>query len=121
MSAEDVQGYCPRELLGDLLETGIFGGSEKTDCLAANINLIVSAAGGKKRKLRGLIAGAFPQRAQLMEQYPYLEERPWLLPTVWAKRFVRFGRYAGKNMISVVGEILSKSAKRAEILKKYRE
>lgn len=118
---ENIQGCCPQELLDDLMETGIFGGSEKTDCLAANISLAVSSFGAKERKLRGLLVSAFPRREQLIERYPYLEERPWLLPVVWMKRFVKFGRYAGKNIISIVREILNKSDKRADILKKYRE
>ena len=118
---EKMQGCGPTELLNDLMETGIFGGSDKTDCLAADISLAVSTYGTRKRMCRGLLLGAFPGRARLIEQYPCLEERPWLLPAVWVKRFAKFGRYAGKDMVSVVREILNKTDKRADILKKYRE
>lgn len=117
---ESAQDCGSRDLVDDLMETGIFGGSSRTDCFAANISLPASAVGTTDRKVRGLLIGAFPGRSRLMERYPCLEEKPWLLPVVWARRFVKFGRYAGKNTVEVIREILNKTEKRAEILKKYR-
>lgn len=117
----NTESCCPQDFLDDLTETGVFGGLEKTDHIAANISLYVSTFAPEKRKLYGLLMGAFPDRAKLVEGYPCLAERPWLLPAVWLRRFVKFGRYAGKDIISVLREIFNKSDKRAALLKKYRE
>ena len=116
---ENSQICCPQKLLDDLFETGIFGGSEKTDRYAAGINLTIGTLDTKNWRLRGLITSAFPGRTKLIEGYPYLEDKPWLLPAVWVLRFGKFGKYAGKDIVSAVQEILNKAEKRVNILRKY--
>lgn len=118
---DDTQVCCPQELLDDLTETGIFGGLEKADRYAASINFSVSSLNTKNWKLRGLIMGVFPRRIRLIDSYPYLEDRPWLLPAVWILRLVKFARYAGKDIVPAVQEVLNTAKKRANIIKKYRQ
>ena len=119
-SYEAVPGCCPEELLEDFIESGIFGGSHKTDALAKNIHFSLSTFGEKRGKIHALVVGAFPPRGQLMEPYPYLVEKPWLLPYAWIQRFIKFKKYAGKDMGRLVRETLQKVDRRESILKKYK-
>lgn len=116
---KDMPICCPEELLEDLMQTGIFGGSEKTDYLAANIRMSTSYDRTKQGKIKTLLAGAFPPIGQLIEPYPYLVEKPWLLPVVWIKRFMKFGKSNGKDMIFIVRETVKKANQREDILRKY--
>ena len=94
---EDLQACCPQELLDDITDTHIFGALEKASRYTSNISLAASSADTKNWKLQGLLRGAFPRRVLLVDKYPYLEERPWLLPAVWVLRFIKFGSYEGKG------------------------
>ena len=120
LSYEESSVCCPQELLEDIIETGIFGGSEKTDYLAVNIDLALKTVGKGNGKVKALIAGAFPPKGQLIEPYPYLVEKPWLLPVAWIMRFIKFARYAGKDTFGIVNETLNKVGRREAILKKYK-
>ena len=116
----EVEVCCPEELLEDLIQTGVFGGTQKTDALAMSIRFNLSASGGKRGKIQAIIAGVFPARGQLMNSYPYLIEKPWLLPLAWMERFRKFKKYAGKNMGYIVRETLKKVERRDPILRKYK-
>ena len=118
---ENTQVCCPQELLEDIIDTHIFVDSEKVNRYASNISMASGSLDTKNWKLRGLLRGAFPHRAQLIERYPYLEERPWLLPAVWVLRFVKFRRYEGKGNIPAVYEALNKAEKHIKLLRQYRQ
>lgn len=112
---------CPEELLQDMIHTGVFGGQERTDHVAARVNLAVGDDNRRQSKLYMLFRAAFPTKGTLMGGYPYLAEKPWLLPTVWVKRWVKFTRYAGKDAWKISSEILQKSTVRMEMVEKYRK
>lgn len=118
---ENTQACCPQELLDDITNTHIFGDLEKVNRYASHISLASSSMDTKNWKFRGLLMSAFPCRAQLIEKYPYLEEKPWLLPAVWALRFIKCRRYEGKGNISAVHKALNKAEKHINLLKQYRK
>ena len=111
---------CPEALLQDMIHAGVFGGQERTDHVAARVNLAVGGDTRKRSKVYMLFRAAFPTKGILMAGYPYLAEKPWLLPIVWSKRWIKFVRYAGKDMWKISSEILQKSAVRMEIIEKYK-
>lgn len=112
---------CPEELLQDMMQAGVFGGREKSDFVAANVNLALENGTHKHGKIHTVVRAAFPSRQVLLAGYPYLGDKPWLLPVVWGKRWFKFLRYAKKDVWKLSREILQKSSARMEIIKKYKK
>lgn len=106
---------CPEELLKDMIYAGIFGKNGKTDYVAARVNL--GAQDGSNIMMKAL----FPSKQILVVGRPYLTEKPWLLPAVWVERWIKFLRYAGKDVWKISHEIMEKSSVRMEIIKKYKK
>lgn len=106
---------CPEALLEDMIYTGVFGNEGKADIWAASMN--VFAPDGSHRLIKTL----FPSKQILVSGRPYLAEKPWLLPAVWVKRWIKFLRYAGKDVWSITYEILEKSDVRMKIIQKYKK
>ena len=111
---------CPEELMRDMIHAGVFGGMEKSDGVAARINLMLEDKGRRRNVLNTLFRAAFPPKRVLLAGYPYLEKNPWMLPVIWGKRWIKFARYAGKDVWKVSREILQKSSVRMEMIKKYK-
>ena len=111
----------PEALLQDMLQAGTFGGREKADHIAANINLAAENSLQRTGKLYTLFRAAFSTKQVLMAGYPYLAEKPWLLPAVWVKRWLKFLRYAKKDVWKLSKTILQKSSARIEVIKKYKK
>lgn len=80
----------PGPMLADLLGAGTFGDSSMSRRHSANITL--GAARGKKN---GLAASLFPSAASLAGRYPYLREKPWLLPWAWVSRMAAYAHRSG--------------------------
>ena len=112
---------CPEELLQDMMQAGVFGGREKVDFVAANVNLAAENGTYRQGKIHTLVRAAFPSRQVLLAGYPYLGDKPWLLPAVWGKRWIKFLKYAKKDVWKLSRAILQKSSARAEIIKKYKK
>lgn len=106
---------CPEELLHDMIDSGVFGKDEKTDHVAGRVNL--GAQDGSNRLMKAL----FPSKQILVVGRPYLADKPWLLPFVWVERWIKFLRYAGKDVWEISCEILKKSSARMNIIKKYKK
>ena len=106
---------CPEELLQDMIYAGVFGKEGKTDHVAARVNL--GAQDGSSRLMKAL----FPSKQILVAGRPYLADKPWLLPVAWVDRWIKFLRYAGKDVWKIGHEILEKSSARMEIIKKYKK
>lgn len=112
---------CPEELLQDMMREGVFGGRKRTDGWAAGVNLAVRGDVHRHNRLYVLFKAAFPSKQLLMTWYLCLQEKPWLLPAVWVWRWIKFLRYAGKDVRKITSEILQKSYARLELIEKYRE
>ena len=76
------------ELLGDILDAGVFGKSSKERTRsAAVVYRSFEAADGDKGRLRRAL---FPSARTLKAPYLYAREHPWLLPVAWAHRFFNY-------------------------------
>ncbi len=107
----------PKGLLEDMMEVGVFGKQEDADMLAARINLNVMEHG--KNRAFAWIRMGFPPVRYMINEAPYLEEKPWLLPVEWVKRWGRFFKRAKKHGRGLMLDSVKKSRKRMELLKKY--
>lgn len=105
----------PEELLQDMINSGVFGKNEKMDYIAERVN--IGAQGGCSKVFRAI----FPPRIMLVGGRPYLADRPWLLPVAWVDRWIKFLRYAGKDVWKISSEILEKSSARMRIIEKYKK
>lgn len=107
----------PDDLLKDMMEVGVFGKRDDADILAARINL--NAMGQRKGRVFAWIRMGFPPVRYMLNEAPYLEEKPWLLPVEWVKRWGRFFRKARKHGGGFMLDSVKKSRERMELLKKY--
>lgn len=107
----------PQALLQDVMEDGVFGKRERTDIMAGNI--VMEVLNHEKKGLYAWLRAGFPPRRQMLDWAPYLEDRPWLLPIEWIKRWARFIKRARKYDGNLMRESLYKSQKRIELLRKY--
>lgn len=107
----------PESLLKDMMEVGVFGKREEADVLAARINL--NAMDNKRGRIRTWIRAGFPPMNYMITGAPYLEEKPWLLPVEWVRRWMRFFKKARKYDGNLMKDSMKKSQERMELLKKY--
>ena len=79
------------ELLMELLQSGIYGGSTMSRRHSAKMTLD-AAASMKKGKKAGntVLSTAFPPAKTLESRYTYLKERPYLLPLAWTSRILKY-------------------------------
>ena len=108
---------CPEVLLKDMLAAGVFGKKERDDTVATSITMEV--LNHKSRGLYAWFRAGFPSKKLMVDAYPYLEEKPWMLPIEWVKRWGRFLRKAGKHDGNLMMDGLRKSRKRIKMLSKY--
>ena len=103
------------DLLEDLLSGGVYGSSTQERLHSSRITLNAVTDHGKTRLLRTV----FPPKEDLVGTYPWLEERPWLLPAAWASRIRQYQkRNRGKK--GAARESIAIGEHRVELLKKYR-
>lgn len=107
----------PNGLLQDMMEVGVFGKHDDSDILAARINLNVKQ--GEKPGVFAWIRMGFPPVRYMMDEAPYLKEKPWLLPVEWVKRWKRFLGKMRKHGGNFMLDSVKKSQKRMELLRKY--
>lgn len=107
------------DLLQDMLSGGVYGQADESRLHSSNITLTaVANAGEKASLLQGMKESLFPSREQMVRKYPYLKEKPALLPLAWAQRICTFGaNYAksGRN----VSQVVSIGKARVALLEKY--
>lgn len=107
----------PNGLLQDMMEVGVFGKHDDSDILAARINLNVKQ--GENPGVLAWIRMGFPPVRYMMDEAPYLKEKPWLLPVEWVKRWKRFFKKMKRHGGNFMLDSMKKSQKRMELLKKY--
>lgn len=61
----------------------------------------------------------FPNKVYLLHNAPHLEEKPWLLPVEWVKRWCRFIKKSIHNEGNLTDESIKITQKRMKLLKKY--
>lgn len=71
-------------LLNDLLDAGVYGGSNMNRKHSSNITLnAVSAQKSGKRGGASVLKTVFPTVKSMSGRYPYLKKHPWMLPAAW--------------------------------------
>ena len=85
---EDESGY--RELLEDLLESGVFGGKDLSRKHSSTITLR-TVESNRNGSSYSLCQTLFPGAAAMEGQFPYVKKYPFLLPLAWCQRFVKYG------------------------------
>lgn len=113
---------CPEYLLDDLMDSGIFGGGTQAQRTAYQMAMAAMTARGRDGAYRGLWTAfrtIFPQKSQIVSQFPELVDQPWLLPLCWIRRWGRFIRHsrAEKGILALKSMKIGK--RRIELLKKY--
>ena len=79
-----------QHLLDDILSGGNFGLSDVDRIHSSTITLEAVGSQRKGKKSRGFFSAAFPKRKSLEGRYPYLREKPWLLPVAWGQRITGY-------------------------------
>lgn len=116
---------CPvdsDDLLRDLMDAGVFGASSMSRLHSSTItqNAVIAGRKGKKRPPR-LAGTIFPPRKNMIKDYSYLEQYPFLLPVAWSGRIWKYWkeirRNGGNNNPK---ESINIGNNRLNLLKKYR-
>ena len=114
---------CPDELLDDLMSNGAFGNGTEAQRSAHELTRAAFSSRGRAKhsnSAKALFNAIFPDRAQMLNQHPELEDKPWLLPKVWIGRWIKFIKLSrGKNK-NLALEGMKISHRRTELLKKYK-
>lgn len=106
-----------RDLLLDLLNSGIYGDSSMERKHSSNITL-AAAESGKKDTMTSMRASMFPGKEYMKKGYPWLERYPWLLPAAWVMRIVKYlGAAKKKGSSEPSGVEIGMS--RVELLREY--
>ena len=112
---QDIPGEEEPMLL-DLLNAGIYGGATMSRRHSSNITLdaVTGEKGGRARSLR---ASLFPPAEKLEGRYPYLKEKPWLLPAAWVSRIGSYLRESSGD--NSAADALKIGNDRVELLRFY--
>ena len=79
------------DLLLELLQSGIYGGTTMSRKHSSNMTLdaVTAQKKGKKRS-HGVAASLFPKAKSLEGKYTYLKKHPYLLPVAWGERLMQY-------------------------------
>lgn len=103
-------------MLEDLLSAGVFGSASASRLHSAAMTLDAVAADRRGKPGRAsLKSSLFPSAKKLEGRYPYLKDRPWLLPVAWCQRIVKYGKEQGSGGV----ETVRIGKERVELLRKY--
>lgn len=103
------------QLLEDILQAGVYGSADRDRLHSSNITLSAVSAQKQGRSNAGaLLKMVFPSVKELEKKYPYLKNRPLLLPVAWTERLFQYG----KEKTSAVDSIRIGND-RIELLKRY--
>lgn len=108
-------------MLEDLLESGVFGDSSMSRKHSSNMTLhAVSSEKKGKKTGNNVLKTIFPPAKDLSGRYPYLKQKPCLLPVAWADRILKYSREtASGSSGNNAAESLRIGNKRIELLKQY--
>lgn len=110
----------PDNLIGDLLEAGVYGLSSPERAHSSNITLSAKK-GGASGRTADLLYTVFPSREVLINRYPYLQKHRWMLFFAWISRI--FSYYKGERSHSgnnAAAKTLEIGEKRVELLRQYK-
>ena len=107
-------------LLGDVLDSGVFGSSTPSRKHSSSITLgaVESAKEGASPAKGSLGRVLFPSAASLSGRYTYLNKYPCLLPAAWVHRFLSYARKQGSKTDSAA-EAMRIGAERSALLRRF--
>lgn len=116
-----VQAVDERPMLEDLLDAGVFGASSMSRKHSSNMTLhAVSAQKQGKKAGSSVLKILFPSARDLSGRYPYLKQKPYLLPAAWVNRIVKYSRETAKNVSGNSAAVSIRIGnQRIELLKQY--
>lgn len=120
--AAPLKPRCPEELLENMMESGTFGSRNEAEKIASNAMRQVSGVHSKGKSSKFIVVvwkSIFPGKEYMKFQAPYLEEKPWLLPIAWVKRWMNFIRKNKREDGNLAVEGMKTSRRRMKMLKKY--
>ena len=107
-------------MLGDLLLGGLYGDATLSRKHSSNITLDAVAAEKLGKRPRSVLrTSLFPSAEAMAVRYPYLREKPWLLPVAWGQRIWKYSRETLAAPDSSAAEALKIGAERLELMKQY--
>lgn len=107
------------DLLLDLLNSGVYGGSSMERRHSANITL-QAAAEGRKNTAASIRASLFPSRDYMERNYVWLKKAPYLISAAWFLRVAEYTKYYMKTHKVGQREVsLEIGMERVELLRKY--
>ena len=101
-------------LLEDILRSGVYGSADEDRLHSSNITLQAVENRSQPGSGGSLLSAVFPPQEVMRKKYPYLKEKPMLLPVAWTDRIVRYARGEGK-----AGNSLRIGNDRVQLLKQY--
>lgn len=108
-----------KDLLLDLLNSGVYGGSSMERRHSANITL-QAAAEGRKNMVASIRASLFPSRDYMERNYVWLKKAPYLISAAWLLRVTEYAKYYIKSRKSGQKEVsIEIGMERVELLRKY--
>lgn len=107
-------------MLEDLLSGGLYGDANMSRKHSSNITLaaVVSEKQGKKPG-RTAATSLFPAAGKLERRYPYLKERPYLLPVAWCDRLWKYARETRQMKDNSAADALKIGNQRIALMKEY--
>lgn len=109
------------KMLADLLDAGVFGNGSMSRKHSSNITLSAVAAEKRGQKAgNGVLKSLFPSAKKLEGRYPYLKNKPYLLPIAWAQRIAKYSKEtASADSGNNAAEAIQIGKDRVELLREY--
>lgn len=102
-------------LLEDILQAGVYGTDDKDRVHSSNITLQAMTAQKQGGANPGsLLQTVFPPMDVMKRKYPYLKNKPLLLPIAWTDRILKYGKSTAK-----VSGTLRIGNERVALMKRY--
>lgn len=102
-------------LLEDMLQSGVYGSADEDRLHSSNITLqAVSAQKQGKSGSGSLLQSVFPPQSVMEKKYPYLKNKPILLPIAWTDRILKYSKSS-----ATASDTLRIGSDRVELLKQY--
>lgn len=107
-------------MLEDLLSGGLYGDNTQSRLHSSTmtLNVVAAAMGGKKPRASALSV-LFPPARSLWGRYPYLKEKPWLLPVAWCSRLARYHARTQGDPDNSPAQALRIGKNRVALLRQY--
>ena len=108
-------------LLEDLLASGVYGDATMSRKHSSNITLDAVAAEKQGTHAAGLRKTLFPTAKQLEGRYPYLKDKPYLLPAAWMSRWAQYGKetLGHRDGSNRAADAMKIGSRRVELLRQY--